>query len=362
MEPLTLEAHRLAICLGPGGVGKTTLSAALALRAALSGRSVDVMTVDPAPRLLDALGLADDRSAPQTVPLTGLGARRGGKLRALKLDPKRTFDELVAQYASSPAARDAILSDRIYHNISNALAGVGDYMAMERLLQLHLDRPAGLIVLDTPPARDAIDFLDAPHRMLNLLDSRAITLLGNSRELMRGPLAVFDLAARAVLAAFDRLTGLRLLKDVQAFVGHFDGMYKGFADRAARAQELIRADSSLVVLVTNAQAERVEQANSFIEALGKLGLKLGAVVVNRIMAPLPEGATLAHAELPPALRRKLMRNLEDFAALKRRETIAFDSLRQALPSNVRVLIAPELGHAPRSLTELAEFATSLKTT
>src|SRR5580693_1294863 len=158
---LELGQHRLVICLGPGGVGKTTLSAALALNAAIAGRAVDVMTVDPAPRLLDALG-----------------APRGGRLRALKLDPKQTFDMLIERHAPSAAARDAILSNRIYRNLSTALAGVADYMAMEQLLELNRDTSTGLIVLDTPPAREAIDFLDAPRRMLELLGSRAITLLG----------------------------------------------------------------------------------------------------------------------------------------------------------------------------------------
>jgi anion-transporting ArsA/GET3 family ATPase len=358
--PLKLDDYRLLICLGPGGVGKTTLSAALALGAALCGRSVDVMTVDPAPRLLDALGLDEHQTAAQPVPLAGLGGRRGGSLRALKLDPKRTFDELVIKYAPSASARDAILSDRIYHNISNALAGVGDYMAMERLLQLHQEHPGGLVVLDTPPAREALEFLEAPHRMLDLLGSRAITLLGTSRELMRGPLGVFDLAARAVLAAFDRLTGLRLLKDVQAFVGRFEGMYTGFAERAASAQRLIRHESSLIVLITTAEAERVEQAGSFVESLEKLGLRLGAVVANRITAPLPDASMLEHAEIPSALRRKLRRNLEDFAAIKQRETAAFESLCRNVPAGVPVITAPELGRPPQSLAEIAELASSLR--
>ena len=163
-QTLELGAHRLVICLGPGGVGKTTLSAAIALNTAITGRAVDVMTVDPAPRLLDALGLGANEQTIQAVPLTGLSAHQGARLRALKLDPKQTFDLLIERHAPSAAARDAILANRIYRNLSTALAGVADYMAMEQLLELHADASTDLIVLDTPPAREAIDFLDARRR------------------------------------------------------------------------------------------------------------------------------------------------------------------------------------------------------
>jgi len=358
--PLGLEQQRLLICLGPGGVGKTTLSAALAINAAQGGRAVDVMTVDPAPRLLDALGLAGAESIPQTVPLEGLAPNRGGRLRALKLDPKRTFDALVARYAPSPSVRDAILSDRIYHNLSSALAGVADYMAMEQLLELHLDYATDLVVLDTPPAREAIDFLDAPRRMLELLSSRAIALLGAGRDRARVPLSLLDLAARAVLSAFDRLTGLHLLTDVQSFVRRFEGMYGGFAERAFRAQELIRDEHSFIVLVTTAEAERVEQAREFATALSDLGLRLGAVVVNRVMAPIPDRASLERLQAPIALKRKLNQNLKDFAALKQRENASLEALRDSLPAQTLLVVAPDLGREPRSISDLAEIAASLR--
>jgi anion-transporting ArsA/GET3 family ATPase len=354
-----LADHRLLICLGPGGVGKTTLSAALALNAAVGGRAVDVMTVDPAPRLLDALGLSAGNSAMQTVSLAELGAHRGARLRALKLDAKMTFDALIERHAPSAVARDAILGNRIYRNLSTALAGVADYMAMEKLIELHDDSTTGLIVLDTPPAREAIDFLDAPRRMLELLDSRAVSLLGVGRSAVRGRWSMFDLAARAVLAAFDRLTGLHLLSDVQAFVRSFDGMYAGFADRAAQAQALIRDRQTLVVLVTTAEAERVDQAGEFIDALSAMGLTLGAVAVNRMMAPLPSASAIVKADLPAGLKRKLKRNLDDFGALARRETAALARLRERVPSGTRLIAAPELGREPRTLADLVEIARNL---
>ena len=242
------------------------------------------MTVDPAPRLLDALGLGGvDAAEPHEVPLEGLRtqaeraggdaagarrrpARRAGRLRALRLDPKRTFDAIVARHAPSPAAADAIMQNRIYRNLSQALAGVGDYMAMERLLELSEEPTTNLVVLDTPPAREALDFLDAPRRLLDLLNSRAVTLLGGG---VRRGFSVVDLAARAVLSAFDRLTGLHLLGDVQAFVRSFDGMYAGFAERAARAQQLLVASDTAVVVVTTAEPERIAQAHEFLDGAAR---------------------------------------------------------------------------------------------
>jgi anion-transporting ArsA/GET3 family ATPase len=359
-RPLDLRGRRLVVCIGPGGVGKTTLSAAIALNAAIGGRSVDVMTVDPAPRLLDALGLDGDAAEPRKVSLAGLGARRGGGLRALKLDAKRMFDQLVERHAPSAAARDSILANRIYNNLSNALAGVADYMAMERLLDLYESGAGDLIVLDTPPARAALDFLDAPRRILELIGSRALTLLGVSGEAARGPLGMFDFAARAVLSAFDRLTGLRLLGDVQAFARAFDGMYAGFADRAARAQALIRSGESLAVLITSAEIERVRQAREFIEALDTLGITLGAIAVNRVMADLPAKAAIERAELPAGLRRKLIRNLADFAALKDRERAAIGLLRESVPPGTPLIIAPDFGREPRTLKDFARIAAAVR--
>ncbi len=366
MKPrgLDLRRFRLVICLGPGGVGKTTLSAALAVAGAAAGRAVDVMTVDPAPRLLDALGLEAKDSGPHQIPLDGIvtvrqGASRSARLRAMRLDPKRTFDTIVGRYAPSAAARDAILSNRIYRDLSNALAGVADYMAMEKLLELSEEKVTDLIVLDTPPAAEALDFLDAPRRMLELLNSRAVTLLGAPAGILRSQLRMVDLAARAVLAAFDRITRLDLLRDVQAFVRSFDGMYQGFAERAARADALLRAPSTAIVVVTTAEAARAAQAREFSAALEHAGLKVTAMVVNRVTPELPDGDQIAAARLPASLKQKLRRNLIDYSALRQREAISLAELRSALAGRAAFLVAPELGREPRMLTDLAELARRL---
>ncbi len=378
-DPLReLLACRLLICLGPGGVGKTTVSAALALAAALSGRQVDVMTVDPAPRLLDALGLdSAAASTPRAVSLDRLagaanlgepagragaaGARRrpahsAGRLRALRLDPKDTFDALVARHAPSPAAADAIMQNRIYRNLSQALAGVGNYMAIERLLELADEPATDLVVLDTPPAREALDFLDAPRRLLELLNSRAVALLGGG---MRRGLSVVDFAARAVLAAFDRLTGLRLLTDVQAFVQNFDGMYAGFAERAARAQRLMTAKDTAVVVIATAEAERIGQAQDFLAALRKSGIEPRAAIVNRTLPAIVSSAEIARAPFSSALRRKLALAAADLDALGRRERAALETLRASSPATMRLFTIADFEREPAALRDLVRLGQTL---
>ncbi len=366
-HPLDLKGRRLLICLGPGGVGKTTVSAALSVHAALSGNAVDVMTVDPAPRLLDALGLDPTRVELQDVALNGVApetrgrTRAKGPLRALKLDPKHTFDALVRRHAPSAAAREAILHNRIYQNLSSALSGVGDYMAMEKLLELVAERSTDLVVIDTPPAAQALDFLDAPRRLLELLNSRALSLLGNSRGLMRGGFRMLDMAARAVLAAFDRVTGLHLLADVQSFVTSFEGMYAGFAERAEIAGQLLRAPETMVVLVTAPESERLKQTREFALALKESGLGVDALIVNRVMPRLPDAAEIRRAPVGAALKRKLAQNLRDFSALKQREQRALEELKTELSSGVRIMVTPDLGREPRSLSDLVEIARRLET-
>lgn len=353
--------RRLLLCLGPGGVGKTTLAAALALSHAVAGAAVAVMTIDPAPRLLDALALGRGEPGLQDVALDGLGAgARAGRLRAQRLDPGHTFDALVVRHAPSEAAREAILRNRIYRNLSGALAGVADYMAMERLLELSLDPQTALVVVDTPPAAEALEFIEAPRRMLELLNSRALALLGASGNFVRRRLSVLDLPARAVLAAFDRVTGLNLLGDVQAFVRSFEGMYAGFAERAARVRELISSPACLVVLVTTAEPGRAAEVREFAEPLGRAGLSVGAVVVNRVMPELPDAAEIRRLPLAPPLRRKLIRNVGDFAALKRREALAVGALRENIPEGARLYFATDLGSEPRTLADLLRLARGIE--
>ena len=277
----------------------------------------------------------------------------------MKLDPKATFDSLVERHAPSAAARDAILQNRIYRNLSQALAGVSDYMAMEKLLELHTDRGTDLIVLDTPPARHAIDFLDAPRRILELLNSRAAVLLGASSGFLGQSLKLVDIAARAVLTAFDRLTGLGLLADVQGFVRGFEGMYAGFAERAERAQRLLRDPQTLILIVTTAEAERLSETRTSVDSLNAIGLEAGALIVNRTLPEMPSLAELAKLKIAPELKRKLRRNWKDFAAIKAREAESLSALRAMIPRRAALAVVPDLGHEPAMLADLAAIARRL---
>lgn len=344
--------HRLLLCLGPGGVGKTTTASALGLRAALEGGAVDVMTIDPAPRLLDALGLNPEIAEPQEVAIGGLPVSGAGRMRALKLDPKRTFDGVIERHAPSRAVAETILDNRLYRNLSGALAGVGDYMAMEKLLELYENPSTDLIVLDTPPASEALDFLGAPERLLDLLNSRATSLLG-------GGLKLSDLAARAVLSAFDRVTGLHLLGDVQAFVRSFEGMYQGFAERAARAKSIMAGPDCIVMVITTAEELRIEETGAFIRSLEAAGVPVDALAVNRIAPPMPGRSGLSKVK-PETLQKKLRRNWADFAALKQRETASLRVLQEMLPQGAMMLVVPDLCRQPRTLEDLAEIAGTIE--
>ncbi|HLH77441.1 MAG TPA: ArsA-related P-loop ATPase [Candidatus Binataceae bacterium] len=345
------EDGRVLLCLGAGGVGKTTTACALAIQAAYTGRDVEVLTVDPAPRLLDALGLDQRSAAPQAVEL-GAGA---GRLRALKLDPKTTFDAVIRRHAPSVAVAEGILANRLYRDLSTALTWVGDFMAMEKLLELYSESATGLIVIDTPPAEEAFAFLDAPRRLLDLLNSRATTLLGSGLD--RG-LRLSDLAARGVLSAFDRFSRLHLLADVQSFVQSFAGMYQGFAQRAARVAELLRSEQAAVLVVTSATTVRIQETADFLSALRAANIRVNGVLVNRITAPIGDPPRMA-GDLAPALRRKLLRNWRDFAALKQREERALSGLQALIPSDIELLCAPELGHQLSNLADLAKLARAI---
>jgi anion-transporting ArsA/GET3 family ATPase len=167
-------------------------------------------------------------------------------------------------------------------------------------------------------------------------------------------------AARAVLAAFDRVTGLNLLKDVQSFVRSFDGMYEGFSARAARAHEQLRAPETAIVVVTTAESSRIAQAREFVDALETSGLHVAAMVVNRVLAELPDAAELASARIAPALKKKLRRNLADYAALKTREEMSLNTLRESLPMRTALMVAPDLGREPRTIADLAEIGGSIR--
>ena len=278
---IVLRDAEIIVSCGSGGVGKTTAAAAIAMHAAALGKRVVVVTIDPARRLADALGLADGLSNEPTRVHLDLGpnAAAFGELWAMMLDPATTFDGLVRQYAETPERAERILANAFYHNIAGALSGTQEYMAAEKLYQLHRDHRFDLVVVDTPPTRNALDFLDAPATLTRFINHRLFRLLMLPA---RKGLKVLNVAAQPVLRSIGKVVGGDVLADAIAFFQAFEGMETGFRDRADSVSELLHSSITHYVLVASARHDTVEEARYFAARLADSKLSVAAVIVNRL--------------------------------------------------------------------------------
>ncbi|MBN1529391.1 MAG: ArsA family ATPase [Thermoleophilaceae bacterium] len=329
-----LDGRTVCICAGSGGVGKTTTAAAIGLGMAARGRRVAVLTIDPARRLADALGLTE---LGNEARLVDAGAE--GELWALTLDAKRTFDELVELHAPDAATRDAVLGNRIYQELSRAVAGSQEYMAMEKLYDLHHEGGFDLLVLDTPPTRSALDFLDAPADLTAFIDSRTFRVLtAPTRFGMR----LFGRGGGLALSALERATGVRLLQDLSEFFTSFGTMSEGFRRRADAVDRLLAGDDTSFVLVTAPRRDAVEEAIFFRERLDEAGMPFGGVVANRVHA-IPAEATAAGLAGPlgEELARRVEADLGDQRRLSERDRRTLAALRRLLSGRPMIQI-PEL--------------------
>jgi anion-transporting ArsA/GET3 family ATPase len=283
MTVAELVAQRgVVICCGSGGVGKTTTSAALALLAAEQGRRAVVVTIDPAKRLADALGLRGGLSG----ELRRIEGPWPGELWATMLDTKSTFDALVRRYAAGEAQAERILENRFYRNISGALSGTQEYMAAEKLYELREEHRFDLVVVDTPPTRDALEFLDAPARLTRFLDHRLYRVLTAPTRLY---LRAVNVAAQAFLRTTSRIVGGEVVADAVAFFQAFDGMEAGFRARAAHVMGLLRDRTTAYVLVTAPRADALAEAAFFARELHAGELGVAALVVNRVHPRFGDG-------------------------------------------------------------------------
>jgi anion-transporting ArsA/GET3 family ATPase len=283
------DAHIL-VTTGSGGVGKTTTAAALGLAAARAGRRTLVLTIDPARRLAQAMGLEGLSDEPSRVEVPG--APEGGELWAMMLDMQTTFDRLIDRHASSAENARNIKTNRIYRTLSSTLSGTQEYMAMERLHELHETGEWDLLVVDTPPTRSALDFLDAPKRMTSFLEGRLLSLLmkpGMAAGKRVGKVVGFG--ATAFMKVAGKVTGMDLLEDLASFFRNFEGMYQGFKERAEEVLVLLQRPSSRFVVVTSPEPPPLREAKFFLERLEQEGLHSAGVVVNRIRPVVPRDPT-----------------------------------------------------------------------
>ena len=365
----TLDGRRIIVCAGAGGVGKTTVAAAIALGFAERGKRVLCITIDPAKRLADSLGLgAMNTEEQRIVPelFAQAGVRVSGSLTVLMLDTKRTFDELVARHASSPEVRDRILQNRIYSYVSSSLAGTQSYMAMEKVLLVQHDPRFDVIVLDTPPTSNALDFLDAPERLIEAIDSPAMRWLAETFD--KSGRFSLNLVARGValvLRGIGRLTGKGFLEHLAEFVVELNGLFGGFRERAAAVAKAFRAKDMAYVLVTSPAPAAIDEVSYFAARLREQGMHPDAVVINRLqLAPDAADAAAVQAaarELGLVLSAQataaVLHAAEDDRARARFEAGQVEALVAAFESEktelLRVPVQPSAVNDVRGLSGIA---------
>ncbi|WP_232295150.1 ArsA-related P-loop ATPase [Parafrankia sp. EUN1f] len=275
-----LDSERIIVCCGSGGVGKTTTAAALALRAAERGRQVVVLTIDPARRLAQSLGLTALDNTPREV--AGVDGTAGGRLDAMMLDMKRTFDEIVLAH-STPERAEALLANPFYQSLSSSFAGTQEYMAMEKLGQLDASGTWDLIVVDTPPTRSALDFLDAPGRLGDFLDGRLLrVLLAPAKAGGRAYAKVIGAGLGMFTKVITKVIGAQLLADVSQFVAALETMFGGFRARADETFRLLAAPGTSFVVVAAPEAAALREASYFVDRLDADGMPLAGCIVNRM--------------------------------------------------------------------------------
>ena len=347
-----VDDAEICICAGAGGVGKTSTSAAIALGAAARGRKVAVLTIDPAKRLANALGLEKLGNEPRRVR----GVDGPGELWAMMLDPKRTFDDLIDTYASDDRTRDAVLSNRIYQELSGAVSGSQEYMAMEKLYELHNEGGFDLLVLDTPPTRNALDFLDAPERLHRFIDSRSL------RFFLSPGLRVLGRGSGLLFAMLQRVTGIDLLRDLSEFFTSFGDMSEGFRARAERVSELLGSDAATFVLIASPRQDAIDDAIFFHDQLHRRGMPFGGAVVNRyhdLRGARKEKPDFAK-QLGADLAARVEANFADYKAVANRDRANLKRLTSKLDGEP-VIVVPELDGDVHDLDGLRSMAKHLFT-
>src|SRR5687768_10930988 len=342
----TIDSARILVCCGSGGVGKTTTAAALALRAAERGRRTVVLTIDPARRLAQSMGLSELDNTPRRV--SGVDESAGGSLDAMMLDMKRTFDEIVLTHAE-PAKAEAILANPFYQALSSSFAGTQEYMAMEKLGQLQATGDYDLVIVDTPPTRSALDFLDAPQRLTTFLDGRLIkVLMAPAKAGGKAYLKVVSAGFNVFTGVIAKIIGASVLQDLSQFVAALETMFGGFRERAQATYDLLKAPGTSFVVVAAPERDALREASYFVERLAEERMPLAGLVVNRVhrsgsAALTPEKALASAQALDEAggheLAAAVLRLHADRRALEGRERRLQERFSRAHPGVAVVEVA-----------------------
>ena len=352
-----LDDKRIVICAGAGGVGKTTTSAAIAMGMAARGLKVAVLTIDPAKRLANSLGLPElgneERQVdPERFAEAGLEMR--GELWAMMLDAKRTWDEVIERHASDERTRDAVFQNRIYQELSNAVAGSTEYMAIEKLFELYQEDRYDLLVLDTPPTRNALDFLEAPARLSRFVDSRSLSFFLKPGRL---GMKVLGRGSGLIFSVMKRVTGIDLLKDLSEFFQSFGDMAAGIGERAERVGKLLGQRDTTFLLVTSPQRDAIDEAIFFRRRLRDQKLPFGGAIVNRVHEGGDSEADVTEdleALLGEKLGRKVARNFEDHRRLAEHDRTGIARLMRELGREPLIAV-PLLDDDIHDLDGLAEL-------
>jgi anion-transporting ArsA/GET3 family ATPase len=364
-SPPTLRARlrgkRIVICLGAGGVGKTTTSAALALGLAARGQKIAVVTIDPAKRLASALGLQELSGEPRRIApemFASQGVEMKGELWAMMLDAKRTLDEIVTRLAPDEGSREEILANPVYRELSTAVAGSHELSAIAKLYELHEEHDFDAIVLDTPPSRNALDFLNAPARLLGFLEGRALRVF-----LAPGGLTarIFGRGTGLVFAIFARVTGVDMFGELSTFFRSLSGVIDGFGERTRGVAALLADPATSFLIVTSPEPEPAAEAVFLAERLAEAGMQSGGLIVNRVHSEglgghsLEEVRALLAPQLGEALAGRVASNLADFDLLAKRDRDTIAGLSRAL-RELEPIRVPHLDHEVQDLLGLQLIA------
>lgn len=369
-----ISEHRLVVCVGSGGVGKTTTAAAIALHGALNGRRSMVLTIDPAKRLAQSLGLASLGNSAQQIDEEALrevsqGGEDLGTLSAGMLDQKSAWDEFISRHAPSAETRDAILANEFYQHLSQSFAGSAEYMAIEELCRIDESGLYDLIVLDTPPTRHALEFLEAPRRLEDFLDRSIVGWF--VRPYASVGWSALKTASRTVRFLFDRIedaTGLQSLAQISEFFVAMEQLFEGINERGQRVRELLSGPSAAFVLVAGPDEQILGESEAFTRRMAELGMPLKGVVMNRVHPVIGDrdagsladqvsaGEALAAADISEDIRSWLLATHSDACRISAAEGLRRESFEGELPDGVSLTAVPEFEHDVHELADLSVVA------